>query len=32
MAEFQYKIVTPQGKEKKGTMEARTKDQVTTML
>lgn len=32
MAEFQYRIVTPEGKEKKATMEARTAEQLTALL
>ena len=32
MAEYQYKVITPEGKEKKGAMEARTEEQVRTAL
>lgn len=32
MAEFQYRVITPQGKEKKGSMEAKTAEQVTMQL
>lgn len=32
MAEFQYRIITPEGKEKKGTMEGRNADAVTQTL
>lgn len=32
MAEFQYRIITPDGKEKKGTMEARSMEQVNMQL
>ena len=32
MAEFLYKVITPEGKEKKGSMEARTAEQVTAQL
>ncbi|MBQ8598191.1 MAG: type II secretion system F family protein, partial [Lachnospiraceae bacterium] len=32
MGEFQYKIITPDGKEKKGTMEAKSAEQATMIL
>ena len=32
MGEFQYKIITPEGKEKKGTMEAKSAEQATMIL
>lgn len=32
MAEFQYRIITPGGKEKKGTMEAKSVEQATMLL
>ena len=32
MAEFAYRIITPEGKEKKGTMEGKTVDQLTSLL
>ncbi len=32
MAEFQYRVITPEGKEKKGTMEARSIEQATMLL
>ena len=32
MAELAYRIITPEGKEKKGTMEAKTVDQLTALL
>lgn len=32
MAEFQYRVITPSGKEKKGTMEGTSADQVTAVL
>ncbi len=32
MAEFQYRIITPEGKEKKGTMEGRSAEQLTALL
>lgn len=32
MAEFQYRVITPEGKEKKGTMEGKSIEQVTGVL
>lgn len=32
MAEFQYRVITPEGKEKKGTMEGKSVEQVTGVL
>lgn len=32
MGEFQYKIITPEGKEKKGTLEAKSAEQATMIL
>lgn len=32
MAEFQYRVITPEGKEKKGTMEGKSVEQVTSVL
>ena len=32
MAEFAYRIITPEGKEKKGTMQAKTVEQMTALL
>lgn len=32
MAEYHYRVITPEGKEKKGSMEARSADQVTVQL
>lgn len=32
MPEFQYRIITPEGKEKKGTMESKTADQLSALL
>lgn len=32
MGEFQYKVITPEGKEKKGTMEAKSAEQATMLL
>lgn len=32
MGEYQYKVITPEGKEKKGTIEARTTEQATMLL
>jgi type IV pilus assembly protein PilC len=32
MAEFQYRVITPEGKEKKGTMEGKSVEQVTNLL
>lgn len=32
MAEFQYRVITPEGKEKKGTMEGRSVEQITEIL
>ena len=32
MAEFQYQVITPDGKEKRGTMEGRSAEQVTLVL
>lgn len=32
MGEFQYKVITPDGKEKKGTMEAKSVEQATMIL
>lgn len=32
MAEFQYKVITPEGKEKKGTVEAKSAEQVSMQL
>ena len=32
MGEFQYKVITPDGKEKKGTMEAKSAEQATMIL
>lgn len=32
MAEFQYRIITPEGKEKRGSMEARSVEQATMLL
>ena len=32
MAEFHYRVIGPDGKEKKGSMEAKTAEQVTMQL
>lgn len=32
MAEFQYRVITPEGKEKKGTMEGKSVEQITGVL
>lgn len=32
MGEFQYKVITPEGKEKKGTLEAKSAEQATMIL
>ena len=32
MAEFQYRVITPEGKEKKGTMEGKSVEQVSGVL
>ncbi len=32
MAEYQYRIITPEGKEKKGTMESKSTEQITALL
>lgn len=32
MAEYQYRMITPEGKEKRGTMEARSAEQLTMLL